>query len=444
MNAEIDSSGKIIQIIDPVVNLYHQKIEFQSRFMDTTPTGGLTEAQKAMGFTQMWNLVNYNFAYMDRVLGINWESLFYEYYPQVLATKDLVSYYKILQKCVAQLGDGHTNISVPFSYFTPGINLNLVQGKAIIVDFIENNETKKADLKRGLEITKIDNKYIFDIVKTEVSPYYSRSTPQDADDIFNQSLWGLENTTIQLQVKDFDGKFRDVILTRILSANNLPWRYKPSVQSAWHRDSILQVIINNFDSKSTIPIFDSLFTKEIIKSKGLIIDMRECCGGYCPTGFEMISYFVDRSFAAERVKSRRYVPMYASFGVDKAVYQMDTIFIKPRSGTNYERPIVILQGPRTYDASEDFIVSLHSAKRVTLIGEKTAGSTGNAVQCPLPGGGMANICAVQCEYPDGTQFVGVGIIPDITVTRTPTDIITGNDPELKKGIEIISDKIIKK
>jgi carboxyl-terminal processing protease len=40
-------------------------------------------------------------------------------------------------------------------------------------------------------------------------------------------------------------------------------------------------------------------------------------------------------------------------------------------------------------------------------------------------------------FPDGKEFVGIGIIPDVEVKVTKYDIIDKSDPVLNKGIDVI-------
>jgi carboxyl-terminal processing protease len=51
-------------------------------------------------------------------------------------------------------------------------------------------------------------------------------------------------------------------------------------------------------------------------------------------------------------------------------------------------------------------------------------------------GMMLNIAAVHHTFPDGSQFEGVGIAPDMPVEVTPEDLHAGRDPVLKKAVEI--------
>ena len=79
-------------------------------------------------------------------------------------------------------------------------------------------------------------------------------------------------------------------------------------------------------------------------------------------------------------------------------------------------------------------------KRGTLIGEATGGSTGQPLSFDLPGGGSARVCAKRDTYPDGREFVGKGIEPQITVAPTIEDIRAGRDPVLQRALAMLAGK----
>ena len=47
------------------------------------------------------------------------------------------------------------------------------------------------------------------------------------------------------------------------------------------------------------------------------------------------------------------------------------------------------------------------------------------------------ICTVWCRFPDDTEFVGVGIQPDIFVQQTRQDVAEGKDPALQRALAIL-------
>jgi C-terminal processing protease CtpA/Prc len=109
-------------------------------------------------------------------------------------------------------------------------------------------------------------------------------------------------------------------------------------------------------------------------------------------------------------------------------------------------PVVVLVGPRTLSAAEDFLIPLHASHRATLVGQRTAGSTGQPLIIMLPGGGGAAICTKWDSYPDGREFVGVGIDPDVEVYPTQAEVAAGlwsggKDPVLERGAAVLREKL---
>lgn len=85
--------------------------------------------------------------------------------------------------------------------------------------------------------------------------------------------------------------------------------------------------------------------------------------------------------------------------------------------------------------AEDFAVAFDVAGRSALVGEATGGSTGQPLMFALPGGGQARVCTKRDTYPDGREFVGVGVIPDRKVPTTVADLRAGRDRALEAAIE---------
>lgn len=94
--------------------------------------------------------------------------------------------------------------------------------------------------------------------------------------------------------------------------------------------------------------------------------------------------------------------------------------------------------------SETYMAALSSFRQFRngedlIIGTPTGGSTGQPVTIDLGYGYMARICARDEWLPDGNEFIGIGIIPDIVVEET-AEIFDGKDVVLDKAIEMLSVK----
>jgi C-terminal processing protease CtpA/Prc len=76
-------------------------------------------------------------------------------------------------------------------------------------------------------------------------------------------------------------------------------------------------------------------------------------------------------------------------------------------------------------------------KRGTIVGEPTGGSTGQPLMFKLPGGGAARVCTKRDTYPDGKDFVGVGVQPQVLVRPTIADFRAGRDTVLEAALDFL-------
>lgn len=97
-------------------------------------------------------------------------------------------------------------------------------------------------------------------------------------------------------------------------------------------------------------------------------------------------------------------------------------------------PVIVLTSPRTFSAAEDFAVAFDAMQRGTIVGEATGGSTGQPLLFSLPGGGSGRVCTKRDTYPDGREFVGVGVQPHIKVAPTVADFRNGRDTVLEAAL----------
>ncbi|WP_456427486.1 S41 family peptidase [Rhodocaloribacter sp.] len=104
-------------------------------------------------------------------------------------------------------------------------------------------------------------------------------------------------------------------------------------------------------------------------------------------------------------------------------------------------PTVVLTSWMTASAAEDFLIYLDGASHITLMGEPTFGSTGQPLFLDLPGGGSARIVTKRDTYPDGRDFVGYGIRPDIPVAPSVEDIRTGRDAVLERALAFLRSEL---
>lgn len=399
-------------------------------------------------FVRLWTEVKYNFANFDLVPELNWDDVLSEYLPKVMQEQSNKDFAKLLVKCIARLKDGHTDIKMKFyeifDQAQPALIVRLIEGKAIITEVGDGKDIAKANLKVGDEILKIDKKDVKEILDEEIYPYIFASTDQWRDKkAFRYLLRGPENSKINLRLKSIEGKHRDIILVRNLDwGKDMPRKEHTDFEYKNIGDRISYVAINTFRTSKVVDKFRE-HIKSIYKSKGLIIDVRKNGGGNSSNGDAIIAQLIDKAIPGTRWKTPQYRAAFRAWGSDEKWYDGGSDMINPGTDAPFLRPIVVLIGPETNSAAEDFVVPLHAAGRAILVGGKTSGSTGQPLRFDLGYGVNGRICTKRDIYPDGREFVGVGIIPGVEVHPTQTDIAAGRDVVLERGIEVLMGYIAK-
>ncbi len=441
--------------------------------LDTT--SDLTGAEKVYGLSIFWKEASYNFAYFDKAK-IDWDSTYRSFIPQVLATKNTYEYYRTLQRFCALLKDGHTNINMP-PYILKGdisidVSLQHLDGR------IYNTSIPKRDssfVPLGSELIKVNNIPVNDFLKNEIFPYISYSaTHQLYNTAINQIIrppFAFNDKPVRLTFNTPEGKIASYDVK--INTGNKEWKSIPAIIR--YRDfftmlpgNIAYLQLRHFRDTSVVAAFKKQLP-ELYKAKGIIIDLRYNSGGNSAIGVEILKYFTEqKQIKGSAWKTPNHLAAYKAWG--KFYTLKDTVDMTEKdkesikksiavANHNYwfgedaeifdnnltipriKAPLIVLIGNNTGSAAEDFLISLDDIKgRATTIGERTFGSTGQPLSFDLPGGGSARICTKRDTYPDGREFVGYGIKPDIEIKRTITDLLAGKDAVLEKALDILISK----
>jgi C-terminal processing protease CtpA/Prc len=426
--------------------------------MRAFPTVQLPETERIAGFVRLWSEVKYNFVGFDRLPELKWDEVLNEYLPKVQQVKTADEYFCVLARCLALLHDGHSDISwggqaphpnsggsrLPMEIRIEDDDLvEIVRPMSVteIVGEARKTELLQANLKPGEELTQLDGRAVKDILCQDIYPYVSASTPQDRR--LRAARWlvaGDYGSLARVGVKGLDGEQREVVLTRkphAFDAHCLPRaEFENNFECRDLPKGLLYINLPSFESDQVVRDFQRVFSR-VVNSKGLILDVRKNSGGDSSQGEAIIGLLTDKPVANTRWKTRDYRPAFRAWGRKEQYYEEDGGFIPPITSQPFLGPLVVLTGPATFSAAEDFVVPLHASKRATIVGERTAGSTRQPLWIELPCGAQARVCTKLDTYPDGRDYVSVGIIPDVEVHPTAADLAAGRDVALETAQRVI-------
>jgi hypothetical protein len=173
--------------------------------------------------------------------------------------------------------------------------------------------------------------------------------------------------------------------------------------------------------------FDAAFER-FRNAPAIIVDVRMNPGGNDSLAFEVAGRFAQAAVVFGYVKFRN-GPSHTDFG------PLTTRTVTPRGPWQYAGNVLLLIGRRCASSNESFIAAMGRLPNVTLVGDRTAGSTGNPGTFPLADGWSYTVSR-WIEYTiDNQPIEDIGISPDVFVAAGAADFSVGRDPVLDWALE---------
>ena len=402
----------------------------------------LSEDEKIMGLSRAWAEAKFNFIHFDKLPGLDWDEVYREFLPRVRAAPDTLSYYLLLEEMYARLHDGHTGVSVPKELVPriasrPPVVPQLIDGKAIVVQVAGEAAAKRIPL--GSEILGVDGASVAQYTRDRVIPYLGTSTDLDLRQraYGNWLLRGDIAQPVSLTLRYPDDHIHQTSLARLSPASYSAMFNRPPMSFTMLPGGIAYVMLNSFETAVTADMYEKAFP-QIAKARAIIFDVRYNGGGDTGVGYRVLATLTTHPFMSSGWYTRDYRPAYRAWrrseGTAGGAPQAQQI----NPTLQFSGPVVVLTSPATFSAAEDFVAAFKSMRRGKLIGQPTGGSTGQPLAFDLPGGGAARVCTKHDSAPDGTEFVGIGLQPDIPAAPSVSAAAAGRDHVLEVATHYLS------
>lgn len=417
-----------------------QKSLWDGAALSTPYRENLSEDEKIAGLSRFWSEVKFNFANFDLVPELDWDALYLAYIPKVRETKSTLEYYRLLMELCAKLKDGHTNVTPPEQlmgefYSRPLIRTRLIEGHVIVIN-VQDDLLQRDGIVPGLEVLEINSIPVKQYAEQRVMPFQSASTKQDLEVRgYEYALFaGSSREPLEVLFQDSTGQPFKRILKRLTPMDRQKAMMPtPALEFGRLSGNIAYVSLNTFNTDDVVKQFEAAYP-QIEKTDGMILDVRNNGGGNSGNGYAILAYLTSKPFKTSQWKTRDYRPSYRAWQKGSDWYSEPADEYSPNPTKLYTKPVVVLTSARTFSAAEDFTVAFDVMKRGKIIGEATGGSTGQPLNFSLPGKGSARVCTKRDSYPDGKEFIGVGIQPDIAVQPKLADFRSGHDTVLEAAL----------
>jgi carboxyl-terminal processing protease len=393
-----------------------------SRVM-AAPTDGdmVSIRQRAAIAARLRSTIEQSFAHWEAVSELDFDAAFERYLDEALAAPTRLAFVLAGQRLMAQLRNGHSGFHDDWVMQRHGRSFGLMlrplAGRWTVTI------SRHAELPVGTVVERIDDMPMAELF-TRRRPFLAASSDRAAADI----LFYRRHLLPDALTLGLEGGGTFALAKADWPALETPL---PSIE---HRGRVAVLPIRSFDD----PRFEAAAVAAVRTLDGeapLIIDLRGNGGGNTPLG--LLAALMDRPYRRWRSTVLSTTTLRRAHGERPEVVAYEAPRHEPLPGA-HRGPLVLLVDGTVGSAAEDFAMPFKDNGRAVLVGETTAGSSGQPHYVDLDGGYRAWVGAKREAFPDGATFEGVGIRPDLPVERLAADLRAGRDPILASALDVMS------
>lgn len=163
---------------------------------------------------------------------------------------------------------------------------------------------------------------------------------------------------------------------------------------------------------------------------GLVLDLRDCAGGYDP----IAQYLAGRFCREEQL----FMTVRKKNGPGRNDFtEPESYFIRPTGDHQFTKPVVLLTSPITASAGETMTLALKTQSHITQLGEITSGNFSDSPMRESSNGWLYTLSIGDYRDAGGLSLEGIGIQPDLIVETDKIMLQSGRDLVLEKALQIL-------
>lgn len=402
-----------------------------------------------------------SFAYWALVPELDWDGLYRDYKPKVLAAGSDWEYFQTLRRFTAHLRDGHTQLSLPYEApFQLPLYLRYVEGRFVLWALA----TDAGDIPLGSVIEQIDGVDAESWLESQVGDQLGLHTPgarqdalaglahyRDRADTLTLAGTAPDGAAFEAEATYTDGDINAAQVLSIEPTGDALGGHYYGMKAYSHGDGIYQVTLPNFQDARLQESFARFIADYGEQATAFILDARGNHGGNSMYGADILTYFhpyedltsIYAANAEEDTLPEDYdnvvAELYTQFDLEKDVL--------------LAQPVIILADWHCGSAGDNFVAMAKDTGRFTIMGTHTKGGTGQAAVYDLATGRPAPLSdLMDGVYPErfvlfssrrtlwgeaGHEIINVGIPPDIRIEQSVADFQAGVDTVLALALKTL-------
>ena len=396
---------------------------------------------RRQSFEKVWNTINEK--HYDKTLGgVDWKKMREIYEPQATAAKTLNEFHAVLRRMLGELKLSHFGIFPKTSTDaatsqaiagTTGIEIKMIDGKAVISRLEKDSTAEKAGLKAGFVIRKIDGKPVEELLAPLEKTISERTENERLKLIYRERtlafyLDGKAETAAQIEALDAKNQIRVFAVRRAVALktemSEAVGNFPPQqvIFEARRLDGDIGYIRFNIWVIPQMPKIRQAI-RGFESAKGIIFDLRGNPGGIGGMAPGVAGLLMSEQASLGSMTSR----------------ETEQKFIVYPQSNPFSGKIIILTDYGSGSTSEIFAAGMQDIGRARVVGERSTGAVLPSVFDTLPTGAIFQYVISDYKSPKNVLIEGRGVVPDTEIKQTRESLLEGRDIQLETAIKQILD-----
>lgn len=387
-------------------------------------------------FEIVWNRVNDTY-YDPAFGGLDWKGIHDRYLPEIKVVENDQDFYRLVNRMLWELNVSHANLIPPGNLArseplvcaeaSPGFDIRLLDGEAVITSVISGSPAWEAGLRPGYVIQAVDGIPVEKIVQEAESlmrpPYNCRGCNGICTKAVLSRIYGRADTEVFIKYSEDRGEETDTSMIRIkrsgraLGPKGMLY-LAVDFESKLLENGIGYIHLNTFQQPLAPQISGAI--KSMGNLNGIIFDLRGNAGGEIE---EMPDLFLNDTTLLFLRKSRN--------GETK-------MFFDPEEDA-FNGPLVLIVDQLCGSACELFAACLQAAGRAVVVGEQSPGAVMESDMKVFLNGSILMYPVAQPVIPDGAVLEGHGVVPDIEVGLDKDLLLKGVDSQIDAAVRYLTE-----
>lgn len=367
--------------------------------------------------------------YDPKLHGVDWHNAVEQAKANIDKAENMDMAVSEIAALLDTLHDTHTNFFPPARNYihSYGFRTRMIGEHCFVVHVHSGSDAERKGLKAGDELLAVNEHPINRKNYSRVWYIYGTLRPQPG---LRLSLAGENNETRQIEIR-----------AKITPSHVLKW-YLAQGSNQIHRDADAYRYYNRVryfskgDGLLVIRFPEFAFSAEQVDEvigkmrahKGVVLDLRGNPGGYTETLTRMLGGFFEKDFKAfDRVQRK----------------ETESANVSGRGNRAYTGRLVVLIDSGSTSASELFARVIQLERRGFVLGDRSGGMVMEALTYShsVDYDYWVQVTEADLIMSDGKSLEHVGVLPDIRVLPTATDLANHIDPALAKAAGLVGVKI---